>query len=328
MQIQPVKNQYNSSFKGIRYKNGIITEKALDANMQRLLPLLERKCSNMKNVDLILSEENKIQLDIKTPRYLNQQFKRFYGDNIVFFHDNGRIGISNEKTNDCTDIKFLPTDSIGIYDIQTTESDSFNNHLSKVLKIMEIIEKASDNIRNAEQAYGMNCVTVLDNADKLNEETKRLILIDKIKESYVADEEYLKIVSIYDLKKLLNYSDVVKKIKNYKIAIQPYSNDSNHIAIEIVDTNGYLNPIYSEFYERSGLEIKDKGGTITLKPTKSKFTIYTFYDKGGNKYRGYMDYYDGGRSLNCIEFIDELLRITNQLDSVGSVIETYLKENK
>lgn len=329
MRVQKITNQNNpKSFKGLRYQSGVKTKNALNAKIKGMIPLLERKCANMRNVDLILTDECKLRLDINKPRYLNEKFQRFYLEEnyeIGCNRDNGYISFDNTVEHDYLKISLAPTNQPGIFDvISWYEHPNFSADLSNTLKVAELIEKVSNKIESAEQEHGMDCVSVLNNIDDLTIEAERTKLFDEIKNSYVITHEKKLINN--DLKllyRLRNNKEIVDSFKNYKIALVGNDIDS-FIAPCLVDNNGYLDEFYNEFYEKDGLRVQNISDFHKeVKPLSSEYPCYSFGSEDGKTYRVYMDAYEMGRNLSHPEeeHFKRLLSLAERLDKIGESIQ-------
>ena len=331
MQILPITSQNsNSTFKGLRYQNGIKTKNALTPNVTKMLALLEKKCSGMKNVDLILTDESKLQLNILSPRYLNPKFNRFYREENYETgkYDSGNFYFHNIKDHDYLRIKLLPTDEIGIFNVVEDGSTNFGTTLSDTLLAADLIEKTSDKIKAAEKEYGMDCVRVLDNIDDLTIEAERAKLIDDIKKSYVVlNEKKLDRQDIDTLYLLTNNKVGAESLENYKIGLGGYFDDSI-MDVYLVDSKGYLDEAYKEFYEKDGLKIENYSETgRKLSPLHGEYPYYSFGTKDGKSYGVCLDTYEMGSNLSCVDrdHFKKLLSIAGTLDRIAHNIDKYLK---
>ena len=333
MQVQKITNQNNpNSFKGLRYQSGVKTKNALSPKIKGMIPLLERKCSGMKNVDLILTDECKLQLDINKPRYLDEKFQRFYLEEnyeIGRNYDDGYISFDNNIEHDYLKISLAPTNQPGIFDvISWYENPNFSADLSNILKAAELIEKVSNKIESAEQEHGMDCVSVLNNIDELTIEAEKTKLVDEIKKSYiVTHEEQLKKNGVKDLYLLTNNKENVDELRNYKIALLGNDNDS-FIAPCLVDNNGYLDEFYNEFYAKDGLKVINSDDLHkTVKPLYGEYPYYSFGSKDGKTYYACFDSYEMGRNLSILEeeHFKILLLIAQRLDDIGDSIKESIK---
>lgn len=338
MQVHSVTNQNNhKSFKAVRYQNGIKTKAALSANIKDKLSLLEGKCNGIKNVDLILTDKGGIQLDVKTPRYLSQEFKRFYQekDCETDYTDNQmtRLRIKDDPA----DIYFLPTKDIGIYDIKETyETNNFNIFLKKVLTGMSLIDTVSENIRSKEEEYGMNCVNVLENVEKYAEESKRMVRLDNINNAYyIPDSKLLEQLPDNWLNILECYEDDVSRLKHYGVAVMEEDKSGGRFVNPFLnDKKGYLNDSYKPFYEKMGYNIIQEGESVVVMPKNNQYTQFVLYpvkDKNSDftAYGVWLNGYEISSVLTTFgrkEKLDDLVWLANELDKIGNAIEKYGNE--
>ena len=336
MKVQRITNQNNpNSFKGLRYQSGVKTKNTISPKIKGMIPLLERKCVDMKNVDLILTDECKLQLDINKPRYLDEKFQRFYLEEnyeIGCNREDGHISFDNLIEHDYLKISLAPTNQAGIFNvISWYKQPNFSADLSNTLKAAELIEKVSNKIEAAEQEHGMDCVSVLNNIDKLTLEAEKTKLIDDIKKSYiVTHEEQLKNNGVRDLYMLINSKEKVDELKNYQIALTGNDIDS-YIAPCLVDSNGYLDEFYNEFYEKNGLKVlNDSEFHKTVKLSYGDYPYYSFSSNDGKTYYAYYDSYEIGSNLSTLEekHFGMLLYIAKRLDDIGNSIKESLKSDK
>ena len=342
MKIDPIKQkQYHTNFKSLKYKNGIKTQNSLNPNMKEFLSKNEERINSMKNIDIIVDENKPLMLGIKNTRYLDKQYGRFYDNNkysIIKF-DDGVIDVcSSDSAYQHCRRRLKPTEIQGIYNVsianvfgfyQLGNEDYYDfNSPENTLKFAELLNSASEQIDEAETLYGMNCVEVLENVDKDTEFGHRMDIIDQINNTYTFIEDDLpEKMSTRDLEDLYAHKDIVDGFKSFGIHITV----DNFATPEIHDKKGYIDEKYSDFYKKNGYSIyKDKRyNRYIIAPINDKYTHYTLFqnENHDNKYRCYVDFYDGGSNLSTFggDLFDHLVKFINMLDIVAESIENTEK---
>lgn len=333
MQIHAISKQNNlQSFNGLKYQHGVQTKSALNSKLGGVTNLLEHKCEGLKNVDIILTDEGKLQLDVIKPRYLDEKFQRFYLERnyrIGLNRKDGHICFDNNVEHDYLKISLVPTVVPGIFDVLSWHKNpNLGADVSNTLKAAELIENVFNDIDAAEKEHGMDCVSVLNNIDKLTLEAELTRLVDEIKKSYtVTHEKQLAKNGVKELYLLINNRETVDSFKHYKIALVGNDRDS-FIAPCLVDTEGYLSEVYNDFYKKEGLVVQDEDDFHkNIKPSFGDYPIYSFGSKDGQAYHVFLDAYEFSHNLSSLEEnnFGKLLSIVERLDKVGGLIKKFIE---
>lgn len=326
-------NRYFPNFTGIKYRDGIKTKNALCDEMKEFLSANEERINSLRDVDLLVdSEKDNFMLALKNIRYLNPLYKRFYenGKYNIQLKDDGNIEIWNHKS---VDIHYrrslIPTNVPGIYEISiarilgfldlSPEYDSYNS-MENTLQCAELIDATSRQIDEAESVYGMNCVEVLDNVDKDLEFGHRMNIIDEIINIYTFEDNNQEKMPTRNLEALYLHRETVKRFQSYGIHLA-----DEYATPEIYDKKGYINEVYSEFYEHNGYVIKYNADRnyYLIAPIEDDCVYYTLYPQKANKYRCHWDDYEGGSNLSSFagNHFDELVDFAKILEKVALSIE-------
>ena len=335
MKIYPINNTQNrSNFKGLKYLNGIKTKNAMEENLKTFLLNNEVSINALKNVDII-ADTNSLLLGIKNTRYLNPKYKRFYGDGKCYISDLGNGKVAFESSTTVSDVNHVDQleqteipgiyhtwiyDAIGLYN----PSYYYNYSPQAILQFAQFLDSASQKIDEAETKYGMDCVNTLENIDKMEENTRRMIIIDDIAKIYTSEDNILESMETKELEQLYAYRDTVNGFKSFGINI---SADERFAAPEILDKKGYLDDKYADFYGDNGyaiLRYGDNNNSFAIAPLLSDYPEYCLFTKDNdNKYRCHVEGYEISSTLSTMggDHFDKLIEFVKLLEKIGDSIE-------
>ena len=320
MNISPISTGNNvPSFCSLKYQNGMKTNAGLSQDLNRLLTRNGAAIKDMKNIDIMVYDDGTIKLGIKTPRFLNKIYERFYKEER--YDEVSNEGYSFIMTKGSCINKLVPDAIPGIYDIvyRNPDTDAWKpSYPVRTLEAAKSLDAIMQNIEESEDRFGLNCVEVLKNAEAAKKEEERLAIVYQIKSVYTTNNEF-KNCDRSDLAILLVYKDDVEAIRNYKIIMDevnfPYP-------VWIHDENGYLDDIYTDYYREHGWEFEryDKG--FSMHPTGCDYPSYSLVDAGDKNYNAYVDFYEGGSNLGSFgeEHFRRLVELMQKLDLVAKSI--------
>ena len=339
MKINPVSTSTTSpNFKSLKYQNGIKTKGALSSELTELLKGYDSAINSMKNIDILAFDGNILKLFIKTPRFLDEKYDMFYKARdykIENYEDGSSVGLYSQpkmwdgyKSYYNIKNKLVPTEDIGVYKLEagtTYVNDYFSSTdweeatPIRTLEFAKLLDSILQTIDDAENKYGMNCVNVIENIAKLKAEEDRQNIVNQIKSSYTASDNFTK-ASDKLLNILLQNKPEVDKLKHYSLVIDETERDAY-----IKDKQGYyLDEIFDKYYNEHGWTLIRKDNGFKLQSIKSKEFYYTLGDMGNRTYNTYHDYYDGGCHLSSIcsdDGFKDLLKLAFILDEVATEIE-------
>lgn len=335
MKIYPINNtQKHSNFKGLKYLNGIETKNAMQENLKTFLSLNEASINALKDVDII-AYPNGLLLGIKNTRYLNPKYKRFYGDGKCYISDLGGGNVAFEPPSKVSDVNHVDQleqteipgiyhtwiyDAIGLYN----PSYYYNYSPQAILQFAKFLDSAFQKIDAAEKEYGMDCTNVMENVDKIEENARRMVIIDDIANTYTSENNILESMETKELEQLYAYKDTVNGFKSFGINI---STDERFAAPEILDKKGYLDDKYADFYGDNGYVIVRYGnnnGCFAIAPLYSQYPEYCLFSKDNdNKYRCHVEGCEISSTLSTMggDHFDKLIKFAELLEKVGESIE-------
>ena len=335
MKIYPINNTQNhSNFKGLKYLNGIKTENAMEEELKTFLSNNKASINALENVDII-ADTTGLLLGIKNIRYLNSKYQRFYDDGKCHISDLGNGNVAFELPSTVSDVYHIDqleqTESPGryhawIYDAVGSYSPEnyYNYSPQAILKFAQFLDMASQKIDEAETKYGMDCVRIMEELDKMEDDVRRMFLIDSLNNIYTHEDNILERMETKDLEKLYAYRDIVNGFKYFGINI---STTDNFEAIEINDKKGYLDDKYVDLYGDNGYAIVrygDNNNCFAIAPLTSDYPEYCLFPKNNdNKYRCHAEIYGGGLNLSSMggDHFDRLIKLVELLEKIGDSIE-------
>ena len=332
MNISPISaNSSSPNFGVLKYQNGMRTKAGLSTELKEVLERYDSDIKNMKNIDILVFDNNNIKLCIKTPRFLNEIYDRFFKDKSYKIQkkeeDSSIImsGYSNGLWYG-TRHKFIPDEVPGIYNVMSDYS--YNGPAAwepsppmRTLEIARLLDGIMQNIDNTENRYGINCIEVLNNIENRQKEQKRLDLINEARPLYTVNNDF-KNFDINNLELVLGHKDSVAKLKNYGIFIDEINSP---YPAYIQDKKGYLDDIFNEYYKLHGWELRRFDGGFELCAVGNPYYKYELYNQGDNKYSAWESTYETVSRLSLwvggYEHFSKLVSLAQKLDDVAKSIQ-------
>ena len=345
MKINSINPQsHNTKFNGLKYQSGIKTKAILKPELKEFLAANEVRINKLKCLDIIANDNNILFLDIKNTRYFDPKYERFYNDGncSINLNNDNAINIwsySNETVHELRELKPVDKNTPGIYNVNVATVIGFlalrpdyvwTYSPEAILKCAELIDSSHQKINDAEFEYGMDCVKVLEETDKLVEYGHRLDLIDNVKNAYnFEQDDIMNNMSTEDLEELFKNKEDVENLKYYGITINKDS--YNYIAPIIHDKYGYIDDKYSDYYGDNGYVIfnNKEYNRFKIAPVNREYPVFTIFSKNNdNKYICFVDFYDGGSRLSSFggSSFDELVQFTKTLDKIATSINDAQKK--
>ncbi len=345
MKINSINAQpYNTNFNGLKYQNGLKTKAILKPELKEFLKANEARINKLKFVDIIANDCNDLFLDIKNTRYLDPNYELFYdeencginlnNDNVVEIWSH-----SHDTVHELRELKPVDKDTQSIYSVNVATIIGFlafrpdyvwTHSPEAILKCAELIDSSHQKIDDAEYQYGMDCVKVIEEADKLVEYGHRLDLIDKVSSTYnFEQDDILNHLPTDDLENLFKNKEDVENLKYYGITINKTS--YNYVEPMIYDKYGYIDDKYSDYYGDNGYVIfnNKEYDRFKIAPIKREYPVFTIFSKNkDNKYICHVDFYDGGSNLSSFggSSFNELVQFTKTLDKIADSINNAQKK--
>ena len=335
---------YNTNFSRLKYQSGIKTKAILTPELKEFLAANEARINKLKCVDIIASDLNNIFLDIKNTRYFDPKYERFYNDGNcgINLNDDNVINIwssNNATIHELRELKPVNKNTPGIYSVNIAAvigflalnpDYSWTHSPEAILKCAELIDASHQKINDAEFEYGMDCVKVLEETDKLVEYGHRLDLIDNVKNTYnFEQDDILNNMPTEDLEALFNNKEDVENLKYYGITINKDS--YNYVEPMIHDKYGYIDDKYSDYYGDNGYVIfnNKEYDRFKIAQVEREYPVFTIFSKNNdNKYICFVDFYDGGSRLSSFggTSFNELVQFTKTLDKIANSINEAQKK--
>lgn len=268
---------------------------------------------------------------------LDEKYNRFYNEyGYDIFQDGDGKFIIEDINNREVNIELI-MDKSGKYRMYDNDMDGGSNlsavsriHFEKFTNNVKLLNNIAQSVIDAEKKYGPDFIHILEEQDRIKEENYRKETIEKIKDTYIFDDEDLpqQIPTNY-LTGLLYAKSRVDKLQHFGIGIEKNSYD-NLLNVKLVDKDNCINPKYEKYYKKHGYTIINNYDHILVKNITTN-DLYEFYSKGDNKYNVFYKNNYGECRLTSIEpkTIQSLTSFAQVMDNIAKDIKgTKSKEAK